>query len=171
MTAVRAGDVALVRSAGFVAWCIRLGTRSRFNHVRLVIDDADGTLEANPGGSGFGYVSATDLVVSPPMTDAQRAKIPDIARSLHGIPYGFADVAALGLAQFGITLPSVKRRLARRDRLFCSQLVDLAWQLAGYHAFTDGRPPQDVSPGDIADLAMTNGWSVVQQPQQHTVQP
>lgn len=170
MTAVRAGDVALVRSAGFVAWCIRLGTRSRFNHARLVIDDADGTLEANPGGAQFGYVSATDLIVSPPLTDAQRAKIPDIARSLHGIPYAFADVAAIGLAQFGLTLPSVKRRLARPDRLFCSQLVDQAWSLAGFQAFNDGRPPQDVSPGDIADLAFAAGWTVVQQPAQYVVQ-
>jgi hypothetical protein len=36
--------------------------------------------------------------------------------------------------------------------------VDLVWRSVGFHAFTDGRLPQNVSPGDIADLALVNGW-------------
>jgi hypothetical protein len=157
---MQAGDIALVHNSGIVDDLIRWGTRSRYNHVRLIVDDKGNTVEALAHGAQRGHVRPGDLVVSPPMLAIQRHRIPSIATHLLGTPYGFLDVAALGLAQFGITLPSVKRRIARPDRLFCSQLVDYAWSLAGYHAFTDGRTPQDVSPGDLADLAFREGWKV-----------
>lgn len=157
---MRSGDIALVRTPDLIGWTIRLATRSRYNHVRLVLSAAGDVLEANPSGAEYGTVRTGDLIVSPPLTDTQRADIPLIAGYLAGTPYGFGDVAALGLAQFGITLPSVRRRIEQPDRLFCSQLVDYAWQLAGFHAFTDGRTPQDVTPGDLADLAFRSGWPV-----------
>jgi hypothetical protein len=156
------GDIALVHETGPVALGIQYGTRSRYNHVRLVVDTMHGrVVEAKPGGAARGHVGRNDVVVRPPLTWEQRAKIPAIAASLLGTPYGFLDVAALGLAQVGIVLPGVKHRIARPDRLFCSQLVDYAWTLAGFHAFTDDRTPQDVSPGDLADLAFRQGWGVV----------
>jgi hypothetical protein len=159
--------MALVHETGFVETGIQFGTRSRYNHVRLVVSPHGAVVEARPRGASRGHVSHGDVVVRPPLTLAQRLQIPDIAASFveanggHGIPYGFLDVAALGLAQFGITLPSVKRRIRRPDRLFCSQLVDYAWTLAGFTAFTDERPEQDVSPGDLADLAFREGWELV----------
>ena len=155
------GDVALARGSGIVDALIRWGTRSRYNHARLVVDGLGETVEALSSGAIRRHVQLTDVIVRPPLTGKQRAAIPGIAASLVGTPYGFLDVAALGLAQFGITLPSVTRRIARPDRLFCSQLVDEAWREAGFHAFTDGRTPQDVSPGDLADLAFRDGWEVV----------
>ena len=161
MTGFLPGDVALVHESGIIATAIQLGTRSRYNHVRLIVGVGGGTAEAQPRGAVRGEVHPGDVVVRPPMTAAQRARIPAIADRLLGTPYGFLDVAALGLAQFGLTLPSVRRRIARPDRLFCSQLVDYAWTLAGFHAFDDGRTPQDVSPGDLADLAFRHGWKVV----------
>jgi len=161
MTHLLPGDVALSRSATFVGWAIRLGTRSRVNHARLITDGLGETVEALPHGAVRGQTQPGDLIIRPPLTGDQRLAIPGIAASLVGTPYGFLDVAALGLAQFGITLPSVTRRIARPDRLFCSQLVDYAWFLAGFHAFTDHRTPQDVSPGDLADLALRDGWEVI----------
>jgi hypothetical protein len=155
------GDMALVHESGFVETGIQFGTRSRYNHVRLIVSPHGAVVEARPRGASRGHVSPGDVVVRPPLTLAQRLQIPDIAAGLLGTPYGFLDVAALGLAQFGITLPGVKRRIARPDRLFCSQLCDYAWSLAGFTAFTDGRTPQDVSPGDLADLAFRDGWELV----------
>jgi hypothetical protein len=156
------GDFALVRTKGFVGWAIRLGTRSRYNHVRLIISTDGRTLEAESRGAVNGHVQPDDLVIRPPMTRAERARISRVAGMLKGRPYGFLDVAALGLAQFGVMLPSVKRKIANPKRLFCSQLVDYAWTLAGFHAYRDDRVPQDVSPGDLGDLAFRDGWKVVQ---------
>lgn len=154
----RPGDIALVRNSGIVDTLIRWGTRSRYNHVRLIVDEDGGTVEALAKGASKGHVMPGDVVVRPPLSSPEVAKIPVLADWVVGTRYGFLDVAALGLAQFGITLPSVKRRIRRPDRLFCSQLVDYLWTLAGYHAFTDHRTPQDVSPGDLADLAFREGW-------------
>lgn len=155
------GDVALARGNDAVGLAIQFGTRSRFNHVRLVTNEVGHVLEADPSGAEWGLVHPDDVVVRPPLTMEQRSRIDGIAAHLHGTPYGFLDCAALGLAQFGLTLPSVTRRVSRPDRLFCSQLVDYAWFLSGFRAFDDGRVPQDVSPGDIADLAFRAGWKVV----------
>ncbi|MBX6387154.1 MAG: hypothetical protein IRZ07_29950 [Microbispora sp.] len=139
-------------------------TRSRYNHVRLVVDTDGGVIEANPDGADRGHVHSGDVVVSPPLTDEQRARIPALAEALLGTPYGFLDVAALGLASLGFDVPSVRRRIIRPDRLFCSQLADLVLTQAGYQPFADGRTPQAVSPGDFADLAFREGWPVIQHP-------
>lgn len=162
MDTFRPGDIALVRSTGPVAWAIRLGTRSRYNHVRLITSPRGDTLEAVPRGAMHGHVQPGDLVVRPPLTPVEVRRIPRAAQTLAGRPYGFLDVAALGLAQFGIMLPVVRRRIRNPKTLFCSQLVDYAWTLAGFHAYTDNRVPQDVSPGDLGDLAFRDGWKVVQ---------
>lgn len=153
---MRAGDIALATSDNH-SWygvLIRWFTRSRYSHVRLVIDPMGRTIEALDGGVGYGMVQPSDVVVRPPLTDAQRAVIPAIAADLIGTPYGWFDVVVLGLAQLRIRLPLLRREVERPDRLFCSQLVDYVWRLAGYKAFDDGRQPQNVSPGDLADLAL-----------------
>lgn len=161
---MRPGDFALERGHGLVAAAIRLGTRSRFNHAKLVISENGDVLESLADGAEYGTVKPTDLVIETPLTDAERAAIPDIATLLYGTPYAWLDVVAIGLAQFGIVSRWSERRLARPDRLFCSQLVDYAWSLAGFKAFNDGRPPQAVSPGDLADLAFVDSWRVLQKP-------
>lgn len=160
--AVRPGDVAFQRGGGFGAWLIRVGTSSRYNHVRLVID-YDGTCVESVGdGVVYGKVKPDDVVTSPPnLTDEQRDLIRPIAENLLGTPYGYIDLVAIALAQLGINLPYLKKRIERPDRLFCSQLVDYVWLLAGYHAFDDGRMSQNVSPGDLADLSFRNGWPSV----------
>jgi hypothetical protein len=155
------GDVALSYSHSFVGWAIRVVTRSRYNHARWVVDTQGKTLEAMSKGAVWGHVRSGDLVIRPPMTDEERAKVPEVAAKLHGRGYGFLGVAAIGLAQFGITPAWVRKRIQRRDELFCSQLVDYGWELCGFHAYTDHRIPQDVSPGDLADNGFRAGWKVV----------
>jgi hypothetical protein len=152
------GDVALVRPGGWVGAGIDVVTTSRYCHIRLIVAEDGSTVEANPPGAMRGRIQGGDVIVTAPLTDAQRAQVATTAAALIGIPYGWLDVAALGLAQFGIHPPGLSKRLGRPDRLFCSQLVDLVWRSVGFHAFTDGRLPQNVSPGDIADLALVNGW-------------
>lgn len=158
------GDVALFRPANWVGRTISVVTTSRYCHVRLIVDSDGSTVEADFGGAVRGHVEPGDVIVTAPLTPEERARIPAIAAAMVGIPYGFVDILALGLAQAGVRLPSLARRIARPDRLFCSQLVDLAWGRAGYTAFHDGRLPQDVSPGDIADLAFVSSWPTTTAP-------
>jgi hypothetical protein len=158
------GDVALTRPNGWVGRVISLVTSSRYCHIRLIVAGDGSTVEANPPGAYRGKVQTGDVIVTAPLTDEQRAQIATTAAALVGIPYGFLDVVALGLAQFGLRLPGLRKRLGRPDRLFCSQLVDKAWQAVGFHAFTDDRLPQNVSPGDIADLAFCSSWPAEVQP-------
>lgn len=163
MGTLRVGDMALAtgEQARWYSWLIRVGTRSRYSHVRLVIDPDGTTVEATDGGVRYGRVQPTDVVLRPPLLHHQRALIPGIAADLIGTPYGWVDVTVLGLAQVGIRLPGLSKQIERPDRLFCSQLVDHVWRLAGYQAFDDGRQPQNVSPGDLADV-MLRHHSVIQ---------
>lgn len=163
VTEFRPGDVALVCHHNLYGEAIRLVTRARYNHARFVVDKEGGVVEALVRrGASRGQVQPGDLVLRPPLTDEQVARIPEIGERLVRTKYALADVAALGLARCGLMLPVVEERIKRPDRLFCSQLVDYGWELAGYHAFTDGRVPQNVDPGDIGDLALREGWELIQ---------
>lgn len=166
---MRPGDFALERDKGFVGWGIRLFTRSRWNHAKLIVDESGKTLEALASGAVYDKVLPTDIVVEAPLSDSQRAGIPDIAWLLEGRPYAYLDIVALALAQFGIRPKWARRRLMNEDQLFCSQLVDYAWELAGFKAFADGRIPGDVTPGDLADLAFVDWWPVLQHPAEYDI--
>ena len=155
---MKPGDVALFRPANPIGWAIAIFDQARYCHVRMIVDEAGTTVEADFKGAIRGHVQDGDVIVSAPLTDEEGAKILAAAEQLLGTPYGFADIAALALAKLGIRLPFLSKRLARPDRLFCSQLVDIVWQKAGFKAFNDDRLPQDVTPGDIADTAFVGSW-------------
>lgn len=156
---MRAGDMALSAGGNLAGWLIRTGDHSRYNHVRLILNEQGDVAEAVGGGFVYGKVRPGDVICSPlGMTDEQREQIPDVVASLIGRPYGYIDVVALGLAQIGFFKKLVARRVKNPRRLFCSQAVDHAWLLAGYHAFNDKRMSQNVTPGDLADLALREDW-------------
>jgi hypothetical protein len=152
------GDAALVRPDSFRGQIVSDFTNSRYCHIRLITSADGDTIEADSNGAFRGRVRKGDVIVTAPLTDAQRALIPGIADQFVGVPYDWTDVIALGLSQLGFHSPRLARRIANPDRLFCSQLVDLVWHIAKFTAFTDGRLPQAVTPGDIADLAFSSGW-------------
>lgn len=133
----------------------------RYCHVRLVVDEYGTSLSAEDDGAVWERnLYEGDVHVSVPLTDEQRANILGVARAFHGTPYDRVGMVLVGLSRLGLRLPWLNKELARTDRLFCSQLVDLVWRRAGFHAFDDGRQPQDVTPGDLADLAFRYGWQV-----------
>lgn len=158
---MQAGDIALHRpnSDEPAGWWICAFTRSRFCHVRLITGPDGGTVEANFGGPSFrARVQDGDVVISIPLSDGQRVLLQQNVDRYLGKPYGLLDIMALGLASFGLRWKWLRNRIGRTDRLICSQLVDLAWTDVGFHMFTDGRLPQDVNPGDIADQAQSAGY-------------
>lgn len=156
------GAYFVVRTNGFAGAVIRLATRSRENHAGVHVGGGM-VVEAQPHGARLSpltdYSGPIGWNDEEPLTDAQRQAIADAARGLVGRPYSWLDILALGLRQFGVRLPGLAKRIERSDRLICSQLVDLAYEVAGVHLFTDGRLPQDVTPGDLADRLVCESWA------------
>lgn len=158
MSVTKTGDYFVVRTGGIAGWLIRLGTRSPYNHAGVVVDGHGRTVEAKPSGACYGNIAdyGTDrMLVGCPvrLTSDVRRSIAVHAGQLVGTPYSWLDILALALLQFGVTRPRwIERRVARTDRLVCSGLVDLAYRQAGIELFDDGRPFQDVTPGDLARL-------------------
>ncbi|MCZ9884652.1 hypothetical protein [Arthrobacter sp. B2a2-09] len=158
---MRPGDFILESPTGLWGSVVASVSGGRYNHARLVVDESGRSLSAESDGAVWEpNTFEGDVVVSPPMTDAHRARIAAIADELVGTPYSRRGLVLVGLARLGLRTPWLSRELDRPGSLICSQLIDLSWRRAGFDAFADGRQPQDVTPGDLADLAFRNGWDV-----------
>lgn len=151
-------------SSNLIQW----GTNSPYNHAGLCVGRAT-VVEAQPGGAKLsqiaGYLGANTAWSAMQLDDAQRTAVAIAGKSLVGVPYGWLDIVAIALAQKRLgrwklvdadkpddQQPWWVRRLARTDRLICSELVDYACFLGGVHLFDDGRPFGLVSPGDLGRL-------------------
>jgi hypothetical protein len=71
------------------------------------------------------------------------------ARGYIGTPYSFADYAAIEGVHLGIENGPIRRYVTSSKHQICSQLADQSMSDAGFHVFTDGRLPQDVTPGAL----------------------
>lgn len=154
---MKTGDFGVISTGGWAAFGIRFLTRSTVNHAFIYL--GDGTIvEAQPAGARVCPLStyAADPITWSrfDLTDTERAGIAAAGRRHVGDPYSWVDCACIGLADtFGWHVPEwVRRRLARPDRLMCSQLVDQCYLEAGIHLYDDGRIPGDVAPSDLLDL-------------------
>jgi len=153
---------------------IQWATASPYNHAGICVDHYT-VIEAQPGGARRTHINGylggnTVWSTGYALTAAQRVAIVAAAGTLLGTPYGWGDIAAIALAQQRLgrfhridalipygRQPWWVRRLARPDRLICSQLVDLAHLLGGVHLFADGRPSGLCSPGDLGRLLTVGG--------------
>lgn len=159
------GDFILVRSGGVVGWLIRAITRSSVNHAAIIRDDHT-VLEARSRGAVFTpwdqYAGRVGLDVVGtarlPLTDEQRAKVPEVAEELEGTPYSFLDLLSVGALQYHIRLWPLRRILARQHRAICSQLVDEFLRRLGFSIYDDGRWPGDVTPGDLLWTSVLRSW-------------
>jgi hypothetical protein len=150
------------------AAAIQWATASDYNHAGIYVGNGQ-IVEATPSGARITDVSnyqnghtlwSQGLHLT---SAAQRERVALEARNLVGTKYGYLDIIALALAQKRLgghvnalrgmdQQPWWVRRMARTDRLVCSELVDYAYYLAGVHLFDDGRPFQLVAPSDLAQL-------------------
>jgi uncharacterized protein YycO len=151
------GDYGLTEIKGalgfFVGFGLFLsGDASRFTHAFIDIGDGK-SVEARPGGAVVRNISeypASKTVYSHlPLTDEERIHIAHAALKLVGRGYNWLDYPALALLRLGVRPKWLTRYVADKGRLICSQLVDEAYRLGGIHLFNDGRPSQDVTPGDL----------------------
>jgi hypothetical protein len=158
---LKPGDLGFTRITGFTGWWVArgqslMGDANRFTHVFVVMDD-DTVIEAMPNGARFAPLDReykTDVLYARlPLTDQQRSNLVEEARRLMarpgGIKYSFTDYLALALAHWGIRARVLRNYIKKSGRMICSQLADYLVSHAGFQLFTDGRWPQDVTPGDL----------------------
>ena len=159
-----------------VAFIVQFGTASQVNHAGIYVGLIEGVptvVEARPGGAGYAplsqylnswtHWSGGAGIPTGNLERMWRRDIVHAAISLVGTPYGWLDLVAVALAQkrLGAHLDRVSpldkqpwwvKRIARQDRLICSELVDVAYLQAGVYLFNDGRYPGCVSPADLDGL-------------------
>jgi hypothetical protein len=148
----RPGDLWVVRTNGFVAWSIRLLTRSTVNHAGIYLPNNQ-VGEADTSGFRIRPNTYGDRLITVPidLDDYQRNAVWDAALSLVGTPYNFLDIAALAVAlTTGRATPRfIAQRLSNPRRLMCSQACDELMLRVNYHLFDDGRLPGEVTPQDL----------------------
>lgn len=165
------GDIGFAKIGGQVGWWVNLGQAllgdaSPFDHTFMVVaavGDFDWPagliVEAMPSGArarslsdrvGEGYAYSRV-----PLTDTQKAMCPAIGRTFtearngKGVPYSPGSYLALALIHWGFHPQWLLNRIAARQSLICSQLVDEFLRRLGYQLFNDGGQIADVTPGDI----------------------
>jgi uncharacterized protein YycO len=154
------GDIGLTSITGPVGKLIRAGQWlngdgfAPWEHAFIVLP-GDQLIEAEPGGAQVAPLSEYDdrevLYVSPAgLTPAQRKAICDCALKYKGVPYSFADYAALAAHRLHVPAPGLRSYIQSTGHQICSQLVDRAYLDAGVHLFNDKRWPGYVTPMAIA---------------------
>lgn len=160
------GDIGLAKITGIVGKLIWAGQYiygegGPWTHAFVVLEN--GTLiEAEPGGARIVPISEYNKQItgflSLPLTDEQRARIVELAKTYEGTPYSFLDYAAMFLYRLRIRLPGIRRRVESSGHLICSQLADKMEQDVNFQLFDDGRWNGYVSPGGLTKLGKKNGW-------------
>ena len=104
------GDYGVIRSTGFFAKLIRIGTTSRWNHAFIYIGDymgVDSIVEANPRGVCISPVSKYPTIawnIHEELSTEQREGIVFYARRAVGKPYNFGIIFILGLRALGVKI-------------------------------------------------------------------
>lgn len=112
-------------------------------------------LEAEPGGAkiqdGVNYApiywcnNIYKLLKTPP-TDLI---LNNTADDLKGIPYSFADYAALSMHRLHLPAPGLKKFIQTSKHEICSQLADDFYWRLGVQIFDDKRWPGYVTPASL----------------------
>lgn len=153
------GDIGLVSIKGEVGKLIRIGQwlngdgYGKYEHAFVLVDDKQ-IVEARPNGAvhvPMCHNWAETLWLRCP--DQYREGVVAAAVSLVGTPYSFADYFAIAALRLHIPSRALRRYVTSSDHMICSQLADEAARRGGWQLFADGRLPQDVTPGDLWELA------------------
>lgn len=158
------GTIGLSRIRGPLGAAIGLGQlingdASRYTHAFILLDD-DTTLGAYPGGARIAsYEWEVAAHGQPgwlrmPLTPEQGARVVQVARGYVGTPYSLVEYSALAAVRLGLPSEWLRRYVADSHHMICSQVCDKIYLDAGINLFQDGRSPGDVTPGDLANLAL-----------------
>lgn len=147
------GQYGCVRTKGFYAWLIRVGTRSHYNHAFIVMDGGQ-VIQADPQGAAWGQLSdyEHDAVVfsTDALSPEQRAAVMNKAVVLLGTPYGWTDIARLALRCLGLQWRWLTQAADNERAMICSQLVAACGQAANVDWLCGRESAAAVTPGDLA---------------------
>jgi hypothetical protein len=170
---VRAGDIGFGPIPGKGGWAARLGMwalqdDTRYPHTFVVAGNSSGlgmdVVEAMQPSARYAILDPGDrwgpeyCYIRPDYTDDRQAwNVVHHAMMMVGLPYGWMNFPYLGMKRLGINGGPIDAYVSRKGgpgdgypaSPICSQLVDAALTLAGFHTFDDGRLSQDVTPGDM----------------------
>ena len=148
----RMGDYGVVKTNGWAARFIQVGTMSRWNHAFIYIGNGQ-IVEANPTGVAISPVSKYPKIAwnqHEELTDAQRAKIVKKATSFVGDSYGFGAIAIIALKILGLKIiPTLRKAVEDENSVICSQLV--AWSYSVARKKVSDKPHVFTTPGDLAE--------------------
>jgi cell wall-associated NlpC family hydrolase len=157
----RPGDFFLAKSDGFRGFVFRMaqvltGEPSEYSHAGIVLDNRL-YIEARPGGAALEPLdklwSRRALAFSQnDLTDDERWRIVEIARTFIDTPYSWLHFAVLAGKTIHVNTSRLEQRVLNHGGMICSALVDEIYTRAGVHLFSDGRAPGDVSPGSLAHV-------------------
>lgn len=158
-----AADFGLTQISGGAGRLIRFGQWlngdgfANFEHAFMYLGNGQ-IIEAEPGGARIRPVTEYALqnvrwsTGHFSLTPEQRTRIAARARAFEGVPYSFADYAALAAHRLHIPVPGLNDFIYDSQHVICSQLVDISYQAGPYQLFRDNRLPGDVTPGDLCKL-------------------
>lgn len=157
------GDLGLTQISGWGGRAIRAGQWALgdgfadYEHAFGVSAvTAGGTVrivEAMPGGAhevdNWHDPARTRWLVCP---DEYRDAVAAALWDCVGVPYSWADYASLAAHRFHVPAPGLRTYIRDSGHMICSQLVDHAAAVGGWHLFADRRWEGDVTPGDLNRL-------------------
>ncbi len=145
---MRAGDILLVRGNGLASKLIKAITHSEYSHVALAISDTDiieidvfKKVSIHPN-SYLDY----DLVHVYNLTDTQRDSVIAYALAQLDLQYDYIQLMGLLIE----ILFHARSYLNSKNRLICSELIDLAFLSQGVD-LVPWKDPGNVTPEDIAE--------------------
>lgn len=166
------GTIGFAKIGGILGWVISFlqwlsGDGSKWTHVFIYIGEGkygENTIfAAQPGGARYDDLSKLKEVAWLSMvqpTPEQFAIIKKLCADYEGAPYSYSNYLAIGLRRyFHVEWNWLRNYIKNSGRNICSQMADLFYFQAGIHLFNDGRWPQDVTPGSLADLAVSRVWT------------
>lgn len=147
-----------------------VGDYTIFTHAGMVVTDQDSEghqdiVEAMPGKAKLSdlskYRDDPNTIYSRfDLTDAQRDALVQHALSYVGTQYAWSEYLFLALAHWGWRTGWIKKYIKNSGHMICSQLVSQVYTDAGINLFTDGRIPEEVVPGDLANLLL---WAATEE--------
>lgn len=154
----RPGDFGLTRIPGYAGWAARIGIY--FNgdgwhdsqHAFFILPDNQ-LIEAMPGGARIRDLTDPDIAKATfsdwSLTDEQRIRGCDYARTLEDTPYSILDYLSLTARRLHIPAPHLRRYIADTGHMICSQMIDNIYLHMDAHMFNDRRWSGDVTPGSL----------------------
>ena len=158
-----AGTYGVVKTRGLVPWIIRRATHGWADHAFVVVDNAGGIVEAEPGGARKGHLaeyfgcriavnSAEDTTVQ------QRAIVAAAALRTVGVPYNNLGIVDDGIEALGWHWRWLTSRAAGDHELICSQLVAQCGHEAGLDWRCGRAGYSEVTPADLARRFGMQPW-------------